>query len=101
MASDIDDTLAARVLATMHTRGVYRHVRPGFVAVDHLAMDVHPSAPGTAESVIRRLALDSNCPVEFYNPPDRSAVTLPGRSQSRVEAWIRDHDPDELPPDMA
>lgn len=100
MASDIDDTLAARIMAAVHLRGAYRHVAPGFVAVDHLAMDVHPSAPGTAASLIRRLALDDDCPLEFYNPPDRSAVTLPGRSQGRVEAWIRRHDPDELPPGL-
>lgn len=84
----------------MHLRGGYRHVSPGFVAVDQLAMDVNPTAPGTAESLIRHLALDDDCPLVFYNPPDRSAVTLPGRSQGRVEAWIQRHDPDELPPGM-
>lgn len=97
MASDSDDTVKARVVAELHIRQAYAHLRGGFVAIDQLAIDLNPAAPGTMASLIREVALDDDSPVEFYNPPDRSAVQLPSDGREAAQAWIEQHDPDELP----
>jgi len=95
MASD--DTSKARVVAELHIRQAYAHLRGGFVAIDQLAIDLDPASPGTMDSLIRELAIDDDSPVEFYNPPDRSAVQLPSDGRAAARAWIEQHDPDELP----
>ena len=97
-----EETFKARIVAELHIRQAYAHLRGGFVAIDQLAIDqlaidLNPAAPGTMESLIREVALDDDSPVEFYNPPDRSAVQLPSDGRAAARAWIEQHDPDELP----
>lgn len=92
-----EKTLKARIVAELHIRQAYAHLRDGFVAIDQLAIDLNPAAPGTMESLIREVALNDDSPVEFYNPPDRSAVQLPSDGREAARAWIECHDPDELP----
>lgn len=91
------DTPVARIVAELVRRGAYAHLRGGWIPVDWLAMDVQPSAPGSAASVIHSLAMRDDSPVQYVNPPDRSAVQLPSNGKDPAIDWIRRHDPAELP----
>ena len=88
MASD--DTLKARIVAALHQRGA---CLPDWEELGHLAMDVDATAPGTAESVIRQMALDDVSPVVFTPGTGRSAVSLERDSYARAKDWIERHAP--------
>ena len=92
MASDT--TLKARFVAELHKRDAYL---PKWQELSALAVDVHPTAPGTAESVLREMALDDVSPVVFTPGTGRSAVSLERDSYARAKEWIERHDPSELP----
>lgn len=94
MASD--DKLRARIVAKMHRKGWYDPRGAHVETVANIAAASHDV--GRAKELVREMADADDAPVTWKRVGE--AVHLEQDSESWAEAWIRRHDPDELPWDL-
>jgi hypothetical protein len=94
MATDTDDTIRAKVVRAMHRNGFYE---PRAVSVDGLASlsPVASDDEGRTKELIHEMARAEASPVVYKRV--NQSVMLEVDSEDWVAAYIRRHDPDQLP----